>query len=135
MNRALASALVAVAAAALWLLWSFEHEHTRIRAPWTGLTYAAAVAGFIVAGIVGRGWHAVAAAAAAAAAAALAVDPLVWRTEPLEPGTTSSCDPGCISTEFAVVFYSVAGAILATIGVVLRRTWSLATRSRDTAPA
>ena len=118
MNRTPAAVVVAVLAAALLLLWSFEHEHTTIRAPWTGLTYAAAVAGFIAVGLVGRGWRAVA-SAAIAAAAALAVDSLVWRSEPIEPGT--SCDPGCISREFFAVFYAIASSFLASIGILLRR--------------
>ncbi len=133
MNRTSAALLVAVLAAALWLLWSFEHEHTRIRAPWTGLTLAASVAGFVAVGIVGRGWRAVAFAAAAAAAAVLLVDPLIWRSEPVEPGTPVSCDPGCISLEAAAVFSATAGCVLASVGICLRRAFGVV--KRRTAPA
>ena len=81
MNRTVAALLVAVLAAALWLLWSFEHEYTTIRAPWTGLTYAASVTGFVVVGVVGRGWRGVALAAAAAAAPLAGARPLLLRTK------------------------------------------------------
>jgi len=128
MNRTLSALLVAVLAAAVWLLWSFEHENTSIRAPWTGLTYAASVAGFVVVGIVGRGWRAVAFAAAAAAAAVLLVEPLTWPSEPAEPGTSLSCDPGCIPREAAVAFYSAAACVLASVGICLRRAFGLAHR-------
>lgn len=128
MNRTFAALLVAVLAAALWLLWSFEHEHTRIRAPWTGLTLAASAAGFVAVGIVGRGWRGVAFAAGAAAAAVLLVDPLIWRSEPAEPGTSGSCDPGCISREAAVVLHGAAGCVLASIGISVRRAFGVAKR-------
>jgi hypothetical protein len=38
MTRTLASIVMGLVAGALWLLWNFEHEHTTIRAPWTGIT-------------------------------------------------------------------------------------------------
>jgi hypothetical protein len=125
-NRTIASLLAALIAASLWLLWNFEHEHTSIRAPWTGLTFAASVLGFIASGVMGRGWRALACAVVAAAAAIVLVDPLVWQSEPAEPGTDQSCDPGCISREGAVVLASVAAAGLATIGILLRRALALA---------
>jgi hypothetical protein len=74
-NRTLASLLAAGIAASLWLLWNFEHEHTSIRAPWTGLTYAASGLALIASGVVGRGWRALAAATVAALVAVALVDP------------------------------------------------------------
>jgi hypothetical protein len=121
-NRTLRSLALAVCGAALWLLWTYEHEHTSIRAPWTGLTYAAAALAFVAAGIAGRGWRAVAVAAVAAAAAVVLVDPLVWRDEDTEPVPGQSCDPGCISPEVAVVMAGAEAAVLATVGIALRRT-------------
>jgi len=43
------SLVAAVLGALLWLLWAFEHEHTGIRAPWTGVTYVAAASAFVAA--------------------------------------------------------------------------------------
>lgn len=126
---------MAVLAAALWLLWNFEHEHTSIRAPWTGLSYAASAIAFMAAGAVGRGWRAVIAAAAAAAAAVVLVDPLVWHSEGSEPGLEESCDPGCISRQAAVVLGGAAAAALAAVGIVGRRTLGLARRVRASAAA
>src|SRR5688572_10248794 len=97
MNRTVASIVMAVLGAALWLLWNFEHEHTSIRAPWTGLTYAACAFAFLAVGIVGRGWRAVALATVAAGAAVVVVDPLLSHRGPSEPPLEASCDPGCIS--------------------------------------
>ena len=135
MKRTLVAVLVALLAAGLWLVWAFQHEHTSIRAPWTGFTYVAALAGFIAVGIVGRGWRALASAAAAAALASLLVDPLVYRSETVEPGSTTSCDPGCISREAVTVFYSVATAVLAAVGILLRRAFGVAKRRREPAAA
>ena len=134
-NRTIASLLAAVVAASLWLLWNFEHEHTSIRAPWSGLTFAASVLGFIASGIVGRGWRAVVCAVAAAAVAVVLVDPLIWQSDPAEPGTDESCDPGCISPEGAMVLASAAAAALATIGILLRRALALARSARASAGA
>jgi hypothetical protein len=127
-SRTLASLLAAAIAASLWLVWNFEHEHTNIRAPWTGLTFAASVLGFIACGVLGRGWRALLCAIAAAVAAVVLVEPLVWQSEAVEPVTGESCDPACISREAAVVFASVATAALATIGILLRRALALARR-------
>jgi hypothetical protein len=120
-SRTLASLLVAVIAASLWLVWNFEHEHTGIRAPWTGLTLAASALGFVAAGVIGRGWRALVGAALAAALAVALVDPLIWQTEAVEPLPGERCDPGCISLESAVVISSGAAAVLATVGILLRR--------------
>ena len=123
MNRTLASLLLVVLGAALWLLWNFEHEHTRIRAPWTGLTQVASACSFVAAGVVGRGWRVVAGAAVVAAAAVLLVEPLVSRSEPpLEPGYVSSCDPGCISGPPLYVLAGIVAAALTVVGILLRRT-------------
>jgi hypothetical protein len=135
MNRTLASMVLAVLAAALWLLWNFEHEDTSIRAPWTGLTYVASAVAFMAVGLVGRGWRAVVVAVAAAAAAVVLVDPLVWHSEPSDPALEESCDPGCISLEAAVGFGGGAAAALAALGIVLRRALRLARRARASAAA
>ena len=123
MNRTLASLLPAVLGAALWLLWTVEHDHTRIRAPWTGLTLVASALAFVAAGVVGRGWRAVAGAALVAAAAVLLrfEAPIAESEPPLEPGYVSSCDPGCIPVAAACVLAAAAGAALSTIGILLRR--------------
>lgn len=130
MNRTLASLVAAIIAASLWLLWNFEHENTSIRAPWTGLTFAASVLGFVACGVVGRGWRAPACAGLAAAAAVLLVDPLVWHSE---PGESENCDPACIPPEVFLVSLSVAAALLATIGILLRRAHGLFVRGGATA--
>ncbi len=135
MNRTLASLLAAVIAASLWLLWNFEHEHTSIRAPWTGLTYAALVLAFIASGVIGRGWRALACAIVGAVVAVVLVEPLIWQGESAETVMDQSCDPGCISPEAAVVLSSVAAAVLATIGILLRRAHALARRPRSSAAA
>ena len=119
---------MAAVGAGLWLLWTFEHEHTDVRAPWTGLTYAASALAFIVAGVMGRGWRAVAAAVAAACIAVMVVEPLVWGTGPARSGLEESCDPGCISPEAAVVLAGTAAAALAALGILLRRALQLARR-------
>jgi hypothetical protein len=106
----------------LWFLWSYEHEHTAIRAPGTGVTLAASVFGFVTVGLTSRSWRAVLAAAGAAVMAALLVDPLVWRTEPVDPAIPESCDPGCISLEPFAAGSAVVAAALASLGILLRRT-------------
>jgi len=121
MNRTLASIVLAVLAATLWLLWNLEHEHTSIRAPWTGVTYAASGLGFLAAGVVGRGWRSLVVAIAAAAAAVMLVDRLVWRSEPSASGVQESCDPGCLSLQAIVVIACTAAAVLAAVGILLRR--------------
>jgi hypothetical protein len=128
MKRTLASIVMAGIAAGLWLLWAFEHEQTGIRAPWTGLTYAASALAFVVVGVVGRGWRAIAIAIAVAAAAVALVDPLMWHMSPSEPGVEASCDPGCISRPAAAVLAGAAAALLVTVGIVLRRGFGLASR-------
>jgi hypothetical protein len=133
-NRTLASLLAAVIAASLSLLWNFEHEHPSIRAPWTGLTFAASVLAFIASGVMGRGWRALACAIVAAVAVVL-VEPLIWPSEPAEPVTGQSCDPGCISREAAVVLSGVAAAVLATIGILLRRALALVRSPQSSAAA
>ena len=125
MTRTAASLGAAVLAASLWLLWNYEHEHTRIRAPWTGATYVACGLCFVAAGYLGRGWRALLFAAVAAAAAVLLVDPLVWPDEPpVGPDDavgSESCDPGCITREFEVVLAATAAATLAAAGMLVRR--------------
>ena len=121
---------MAALAAALWLLWNFEHEHTSVRAPWTGLTYAASALAFVATGVTGRGWRAIATAVAAASIAVILVDPLVWRGEPIGSSLEESCDPGCISPEAAVGIAGAAAAALATCGIVLRRARGLVRRVR-----
>ncbi|HEX2086670.1 MAG TPA: hypothetical protein VHF89_13400 [Solirubrobacteraceae bacterium] len=121
MGRTMITAALALLAGALWMLWAFAHEHTSIRAPWTGLTYALSVTTFVVVGVVGRGWRALACSASAGVAAALLVDPLISRSEPLASDAAASCDPGCISTGAFVVMAAAASAALACVGILLRR--------------
>lgn len=121
MNRNLACLLAAAVGAGLSLLWSVEHEHTTMRAPWTGITLVASAAAFVAAGVVGRGWRALLCAAAAGAAAALLVDPLVWEDPAVEAVGDQTCDPGCISLEAAVVFEAMLAGALAGVGIGLRR--------------
>jgi hypothetical protein len=132
-NRTLASLVAAVVAAILWLVWNFEHEHTGIRAPWTGVTLVASALGFVAVGLAATGWRAVLCAMVAAAAAVVLVDPLVWQTEPSEPVPFESCDPGCISREAAVVMASIVAGALATLGIVLRRAAALVVRAATAA--
>ena len=54
----MSSIVAAFIAAALWLLWTVEHEYTSVRAHWTGLTYVASACGFVAAGWLGRRWPA-----------------------------------------------------------------------------
>ena len=130
-NRTVASLLAAVAAAILWLVWNFEHEHTSIRAPWTGVTLIASALGFVAVGLAGTGWRAVLFAMVAAAGAVVLVDPLVWQMEPSQPGDV--CDPGCISREGAVAMSSIVAGALATLGIVLRRAAALVVRASTAA--
>jgi hypothetical protein len=132
-NRTVASLLAAVVAAILWLVWSNEHGHTSIRAPWTGVTLVASALGFVAVGLAATGWRAVLFAVVAAASAVVLVDPLVWKTEPSEQVSVESCDPGCISREAAVVMASIAAGALATLGVVLRRAAVLVVRASTAA--
>jgi hypothetical protein len=132
-NRTVASLLAAGAAAILWLVWNFEHEHTSIRAPWTGVTLAASALGFVAVGVAATGWRAVLFAMLVAAGAVVLVDPLAWQTEPTEPGSVESCDPGCISREAAVVMASIVAGALATVGIVLRRAIALVVRASTAA--
>jgi hypothetical protein len=135
MNRTIASLLAAAVAASMWLLWNFEHDHTSLRAPWTGMTAGASLLGFVASGVVGQGRRALVGAIVAAAAAAVLVDPLMWSSQPIERGTDQSCDPGCISREGAVMIASVAAAALATIGILLRRGLALARGRKASAAA
>jgi hypothetical protein len=125
-NRTVASLLAAVVAAILWLVWNFEHEHTSIRAPWTGMTLVASALAFVAVGLAATGWRAVLFAVVAAAGAVVLVEPLVWQTEPI---SVESCDPGCISREAAVVIASIVAGALATLGIVLRRAAALMVRA------
>jgi hypothetical protein len=132
-NRTVASLLAAAAAAILWLVWNFEHEHTSIRAPWTGVTLVASALGFVAVGLAATGWRAVFFAVVAAAVAVGLIEPLVWQAEPSEPVSGESCDPGCISREAAVVMASVVAGALATVGIVLRRAAVLVVRTSTAA--
>jgi hypothetical protein len=58
---------------------------------------------------------------------------LFWRSDPAEPETSDSCDPGCISREAAVAFNSTAGCVLASIGISPRRAFGVATHRRSPA--
>ena len=118
------SAVLALIAAGLWVVWDYEQALTSIRAPWTGVTYAASVGGFVAAGYFGRGVRALLIAAAAAAAALVLVDPLVWQHtggDPVPITSPADCDPGCISTEAAATMGALGAAFLAAMGIVLRR--------------
>ncbi len=96
MRRTLATLLLAICAAGLWVLVEIEREHTDIRAPWTGITTVAAALAFVAVGVVGRGWRALL-TAAGAAIAGVYLSPLIvyghgrWSYE--EPDVSSSCDP------------------------------------------
>jgi hypothetical protein len=132
MSSTASSFAVAFIAAALWLVWNVEHEHTNIRAPWTGATYIASLCGFVAAGYLGRGWRALLIGSFAAAAAILLVDPLVWHSshgDPVELTSTHECDPGCVSTEAAAIMAAVGASLLATLGIFLRRAVGRVRRS------
>jgi hypothetical protein len=125
-SRARAVPLAAAGAAFLWLLWNFEHEHTGVRAPWTGLTLAASALGFVACGVLGRGVRAVACAAGAATVAVVLLAAVVWQGGSIEPGAAESCDPGCISLGGALLLSSLTAAALAALGMLLRRGIALA---------
>ncbi len=131
MPRTLATLGPAALGAALWLLWSYEHERTGIRAPWTGLTLVASALAFAATGVAGRGWRAVALAALGGVAAVLLADPLVWEDPVLEPVPAGGeCDPGCISPAAGAVMAGVVAAALATLGILLRRAAGIVARGR-----
>jgi len=67
-----------------------SRSNTSIQAPWTGLTFAASVLGFIASGVVGRDWRALACAILTAAAAVVLVDPLIRQSEPGGQARTSA---------------------------------------------
>lgn len=132
MRSTASSFAVAFIAAALWLVWNIEHEHTSIRAPWTGATSIASLCAFVAVGYLGRGWRALLFGSFAAVVAILLVDPLVWHSshgDPVELTSTDECDPGCISTEAAAIMAAIAAALLATLGICLRRTVGRVRRS------
>jgi hypothetical protein len=133
MKRTHQSLLAAVFAAALWLAWVFKHEHTSIRAPWTGLTLAASALGFVAVGVLGRGWRAVLCAVAAAAVAVVLVHPLILHSGPVERGAEESCDPGCVSLEAGMVFAGAVAGALASLGILLRRGLALTRSARHSA--
>ena len=124
MRRTLITLLLAILAAALWVLVDIEREHTDIRAPWTGITNVAAALAFVAVGLVGRGWRALV-AAAGAAIAGVYLYPLIvfgqgrWSNE--EPDLPSSCDPGCIPFEAFAAAAAVAALLLAATGIAARR--------------
>jgi hypothetical protein len=132
-NRTVASLLAALVSAILWLVWNVEHEHTSIRAPWTGMTLVASALGFVAVGVAGTGWRAVLFAVIAAAVAVVLVDPPVWQTEPSQPVADESCDPGCIAREAAFVMATIVAGALATLGIVLRRAAGLVVRASSAA--
>lgn len=111
-----------------------EREHTRIRAPWTGLTTVTSALAFVAVGFVGRGWKALL-AAGAAAVGAVYLSPLVlwghgrWSYE--EPVDESSCDPGCISFDFFAGTAAVLAVILAATGIAARCAALRASRRRS----
>jgi hypothetical protein len=128
MTRTLASIVMGLVAGALWLLWNFEHEHTTIRAPWTGITLVGSALAFVAVGLLGRGWRALTIGIVAAAATVL-LDAPVWDREPATASRLEGdCDPGCISLEAAVVIAGAAAAALAAVGIVLRRAVGLVSR-------
>jgi hypothetical protein len=117
----------ALVAASLWLVANIES----VRAPWGGIILVASGVAFIATGHFGRGWRALLSAGAAAAVAVLLVDPLIWHSEPVEPGTEQSCDPGCLPIEAAVAFAIAAATLLASLGILLRRGLAIAGRARS----
>jgi hypothetical protein len=130
MTRILASIVMAFVAVALRLLWEYEHEHTNIRAPWTGITYAGSALAFVAVGVLGRGWRALAIATAVAATTVL-IDHQVWNPEPsTAPRLEGDCDPACIPLEAAVVIAGATAAAPAAFGIALRRAVGRARRSR-----
>jgi hypothetical protein len=118
MNPTREALLAALVGVGLCVLWNVEHEHTSIRAPWTGLTLGASAAAFIAAGVVGGGWRAVIVCAAVVAGAAVLVEGFFLDSEPV---SDEACDPGCISPEAATIGAVVIAAALATLGIAVRR--------------
>ena len=49
MREMLPALAAAVLGAVLWLAWNYEHEHTAIRAPLTGMTLVASALAFVAA--------------------------------------------------------------------------------------
>lgn len=102
-----------------------------IRAPWTGVTLAGAACAFVAAGYFGRGWRAPLWAAAVAVAATVLLDSPFGRSEFPESAGPESCDPACISREVVFAGHAVLTALLALLGLALRRgIASLAARRR-----
>ncbi len=97
-----------------------EHEHTGIRAPWTGFTYVASGLAFVAVGVVGRGWRALLCAAAPAVGAVLATSWVVGADDQEIPAASQTCDPGCIPLEAAAGAAAVAAALLAALGIAVR---------------
>lgn len=131
MTRTLACLAVAAAAAGLYLLWGYEHDHTGIRAPWTGLTLAASALGFVAVGIVGRGWRALL-ATALVAGATMAGQLFPWRSSVHE--AVESCDPACISLPVAVLTAVLAAVTLTVLGIGLRRATVALQQNRRSQP-
>ncbi len=120
----------ALLAGALWLGWMAEHEHTSIRAPWTGVTLVASGIVFVAAGVVGRGWRALASPVIVVPVALALTDLLVLPSVEVDEEFVSSCDPGCIPTWFFVLTLTVAASLLVAIGIVLRRALWILPRTR-----
>ena len=118
MNPTVKSVSATLVGVCLFLLWNVEHEHTSIRATWTGLTVGASALALIAAGAMGRGWRAVVVCAAVVAGAALVAEAFFLDSEPIR---NEPCDPGCISREAAIIGAVVIAAALAAVGVLLRR--------------
>jgi len=103
MNRTARSFALALLAGALWIGWIAEHEHTSIRAPWTGLTLVASGVVFIAAGVVGRGWRTLASPVIVVPVAVVLTDLLVLPNVDVDEPFVPSCDPGCIPGWFFVL--------------------------------
>ena len=127
-------AAVALLGAVVWLAWNVEHDHTSIRAPWTGATLGASACAFIAVGVIGRGWRAILASLVIAAAVTLLVAVGLWdalESDPLHtpsPDIPESCDPGCIPLAFFVIFTAAEATALTALGIVGRRS-ALAVRA------
>jgi hypothetical protein len=93
-NPTVEALLAALVGVGLCVLWNVEHEHTSIRAPWTGLTLGASAAAFVAAGVVGRGWRAVVVCAAVVAGAAVLVEGFFLRGRISRPTNAANiCGP------------------------------------------
>ncbi|MDP8908365.1 MAG: hypothetical protein M3N47_04450 [Chloroflexota bacterium] len=110
MNRTARSLLLALLGVALWLGWVAEHEHTSIRAPWTGLTLVASGLLFIASGVVGRGWRALLGVAVAVAAGAVLRELVIY----------SEVE---VPSWLFVLILTIMAALLAGIGIALRRAF------------